>query len=548
MSLPTLCVNGGWETLLGGRASADFCGVLSEWLTTQRWFPGKGRAIRRVTIVDAVAIPTAAGGALVTLVEVRQPRSAPETYMLPVAFAAGAGVRGIRARHPGLAIARIESGDARPSGILFDAMADAGFARALFESALRQRTFEGNRSRIECSSSAAFAGSASEGSQAPVPRLSTAEQSNTTIRFGRRFILKLYRRPMPGTNPDLEIGRALTARRFPHTPPLLGAIEHRAAGVTRTLAVMHRLVPGATDGWEFALGELARFFERVRKLGDPPRLLPHVALGELMRRARAVSLRDILGDLFDASVLLGKRIAELHTALAAISDDPDFAPEPLDAASMRELSRSFVKSAAEVFRQVASRAPFLPRKSRRLALAILAERKRIIGTFRRIATFPPSGSRIRIHGDLHLGQTLRTRRDFYIIDFEGEPSAPLDERRRKQSPLHDVAGMLRSFDYAVHAALRRTISEGTATAAGVRNLRAWAAQAAAWMSGNFLAAYHAHPGIATLLPASADDDEPLLQPFLLRKALYEVAYELNHRPGWLDIPCRGVLTMIGGAR
>jgi trehalose synthase-fused probable maltokinase len=339
-----------------------------------------------------------------------------------------------------------------------------------------------------------------------------AEQSNTSVRFGEVAILKLFRRLEPGIHPELEIGRFLTEAGFANTPPLLGWIELYPSGSDpAALAVLQGLLTDATDGWSFVLQQLkdCSRAEAGDLISEPPML-------DLARR-------------------LGQRTAELHRAFAAPSEAPAFAPEPVTPIMLRawgDGARAMAVSALESLAQVAVDLPPTPREQ---VVRMLARREQL---FERIDALLPErvvAACTRLHGDFHLGQVLVTKGDVFIIDFEGEPMRPLEERRGKQAPLRDVAGMLRSFAYAA-ATIRMELKAGPDDS--------WLDDWAAVMSATFLEAYRAQVAGCPSLPADPADVERLLQLFLLEKALYEVRYELCNRPDWLGIPVAGVLALL----
>ena len=312
----------------------------------------------------------------------------------------------------------------------------------------------------------------------PAQRLS-GEQSNTSVIFDRALIMKFFRRLTPGTNPELEITRFLTERTpFRHTPRLAGALEYTTPGAEpATLAVIQELVAGAHDGWRWLLERLAR---------------RDAALADLRR--------------------LGERTAGLHLALATATDEPAFAAERITPADVDTW-------AADVVRQVeAARAALAGRALPQVG----APRAALGGLLGRL--------KLRHHGDYHLGQTLRVdaAADFMIMDFEGEPLRPMAERTRKHTPLRDVVGMLRSLAYAAATAARGGDARWTAE---------WepAARAA------FLAGYREGTGDAPFLPRAADAFEAVVAVFEVEKAAYEIVYEANNRPDWIEIPVAGLV-------
>ena len=314
----------------------------------------------------------------------------------------------------------------------------------------------------------------------PAVRQLSSEQSNTSLVFGEAVILKLIRKLQRGKNPELEMGEVLARRGFRGAPALLGALSLEGE-VEATAGVAHRFLQVDADGWSYVLEAFTR---------DPA---PGAAL---------------LGEIRE----LGARVGELHMALAD-PDDPAFAPEPLRASDLRRWTESLLGDLEETLRLAAAKVPGLSARAGRL-------RERI----RRLATAAPGGVRLRQHGDLHLGQVLRCSGRWLIFDFEGEPARTLAERREKHSPCKDIAGMLRSFSYAAAAAERRGAVPGDrAGPAGKAFLEGYRSTARA------------------LLPEDEEAGRILLDSLVLEKLLYELRYEVGHRPDWVEIPARDLL-------
>jgi predicted trehalose synthase len=368
-----------------------------------------------------------------------------------------------------------------PGGEIVDAVGDVAFCRALLELLVRGSSVAGNGGEIRGVPAAGLAERWPSGPPADLTvRRLGGEQSNTSVVLGDAFVLKQFRKLAEGINPEAEVTRFLTERTsFRNTPRLAGHLEYRdARGVTTTLAVIEALVPDAIDGWEWMLA----------RLREP----------------------DGLGTILPALRRLGERTGELHRALASDASEPAFAPEPItidDVASWTAAVSSQLAAAQRAMR--AARVSVDPELVR-AGLAHLVGR-----------------AKIRHHGDFHLGQTLfrPVGIDWMLIDFEGEPLRSLDERRRKHAALRDVAGMLRSIDYAF------------ASTPGPSPPGDWQADAA----HAFLAGYRAAAGAAPFVPPSAEAFRDVVAVFELEKAAYEIVYEANNRPAWIEIPKRGLL-------
>ena len=343
--------------------------------------------------------------------------------------------------------------------------------------------------------------------------------------IGKRAVFKAYRRLQAGVQPEIEIGRFLTeVAGFANTPPLLGAIERVGAdGAPTALA--------AAFGFVATRATAGRYTHRLSATGrwtssacTPPR-------GRTGCRARRGPARLLPG----AGRLLGQRTAELHRALATPTEDPAFAAEPITRADLKAWQRAVRRQAEAAFKALEHVLPQLDEGDRSRVQALLAHRDDGYARIDALTEPPVRAAKTRVHGDYHLGQVLVAQNDFYILDFEGEPARPLAERRAKSSPLKDVAGMLRSFDYAAWAAVASLAEVDPGTGEIVRTLaEAWRqASAAAFLGGyrETIAGCPSHP-------EDAAEAERLLNLFLLEKALYEICYDAANRPLWLRIPSR----------
>jgi maltose alpha-D-glucosyltransferase / alpha-amylase len=398
------------------------------------------------------------------------------------------------------------------------------------------------KGHLEAHASTVFAGV--RGNRHLPARVGSAEQSNTSVLYGKQVILKLFRRLQSGENPDVEIGRFLTeVARFSNIPPFLGKIAITpTGGETTTVAMLQGLVENEGDGWEWFLDGLQEFFTAVLPLPAPPETArasfaaPDSGAQEALRSHGRATL--------EAAALLGQRTAEMHLALATPSDDPAFSPESLTAEDLNRDALRIQDQLRTSFEALRAKLASLPEEVADEAAGLLARRRELLARAQAVAVADPSGNKIRIHGDYHLGQTLRTAAgggDFVLLDFEGEPARSLAERRRKQCPLKDVAGMIRSFSYAAFAGLDRFRTGHPERAQASENLAGWARAWENAAAAEFLSAYRLHMASAPGLLPSGDQADSLFSAYVLEKALYELLYELNNRPGWLRIPLDGML-------
>jgi maltose alpha-D-glucosyltransferase/alpha-amylase len=313
-----------------------------------------------------------------------------------------------------------------------------------------------------------------------------------------------------------------------------------------SLGLVQGFVPNQGDAWEYTQGALSDYFERaMAQPEDWPE--PTAPSGSLLEAASRSAEEEALlvGPFLESARLLGRRTAGMHMTLSAVKDRADFAPETFTSLYKRSLYQSMRNLTGRVFRTLARRSSHLREEERELADSLIRRKDDLLERFRGVLGLRDPGLKFRIHGDYHLGQVLYTGRDFIIIDFEGEPARPLSERRKKYSPLRDVAGMLRSFHYAAYAGLHRQQDLGMARGAkreeGVELAEFWCR----WVSAAFLQAYLDAGADGGFLPSAADLDT-FLEIFLLEKAVYELGYELNNRPDWVAIPLRGLDRVLEG--
>jgi maltose alpha-D-glucosyltransferase/alpha-amylase len=316
-----------------------------------------------------------------------------------------------------------------------------------------------------------------------------------------------------------------------------------------TLGILHGYVENEGNAWEFTLDQLARYLEDVRAgpLDTEPMQVPPGTPLELTELDPPRLVLELVGAYLEIARQLGRRTAELHLALASDPGDPAFAPEPFTTLYQRSMYQSMRNAVLRNLPLLREKHDTLPGPTVQEASALLEREGQILQAVQAIVGTRLEGSRIRIHGDYHLGQVLYTGNDFVIIDFEGEPARSLGERRIKRSPLRDVAGMLRSFDYAAHTALFSLVERGVLVEEEASRLLPWARFWSQWVSSNFLRAYLPPISSAGLIPRDRDEIERVLRVLLLDKALYELGYELNNRPGWARVPIRGILDLLDGS-
>ncbi len=529
-----------WQTLLTGagrdRLEQDW---LPAFLPKQRWFGAKSRQIASTALRDWGRL----GEVVLTLVDVSYSSGEVDTYLVPLALTFGETGEAICRNQGTTVLAAVTT--AQGEGFLHDGVLDDAADRHLLDLIAGAGEIKMQHGTVRGLPGTRLA--ELRGSEPAEPKRGSAEQSNTSILFGSRLIMKLFRRQQPGPNPDTEIGRYLSEHSgFRATAPFGGAIEYAPdSGVPSTFAMLQGLVPNEGDGWEWTLEDLQRYFEQVAMEAMPAAHQPptHISWTAKAEKPESEWVIEHVGTYLEAAALLGRRTAELHLALGQPTSDPAFAPEPVTAAELAALRSDLSSHASMAFDALRQSLSKLPGEVEEMSGLVLSRRRLAAERLERVGELASAGMRTRVHGDYHLGQVLRSRGDFVILDFEGEPARSLVERRAKQSPMKDVAGMLRSFSYAAYTGLQRVLTRRPGDA---ERLEPWTRLWEQATCRAFLRAYRltlAAAGGAKLLPESAAAFEQLLEIYVLDKALYELVYELNNRPAWVRIPLAGILAL-----
>jgi maltose alpha-D-glucosyltransferase / alpha-amylase len=546
---PSFEVSGGWDELFAGLALREFEEFLPEYIATRRWFAQKARTITKASVVDFVPLPSSPGRrsdhvAVHLIVQVELDHGSPERYSLPLSFATGTKAEELNKWHGEAVVADLMA--AGEPGVLYDAVFEPAFIKVMVELLARRRSTAGAGGKLLGLPSPSLRQFDDFLADDYTPTPLSAEQSNSSVLLGEHAIVKFIRRFEEGTNPGVEVGRFLSERaRFPYAPLSGGSVEYRPdapGSVPTTVAVLEEFISNEDDGWSYVVDALTHSLEEAlaHRQDVDLRLAPPRNLF-VLERSELEPGHLLVGAHLEWASLLGRRTAELHQALTSDERDPDFAPEPLTALDRQALYHGARSLTRKVFHD--ARALFSP--SPRVE-QVLQRENEIIDRMRKLSLLSMKAARIRCHGDYHLGQVLWTGKDFVIIDFEGEPSRSLGRRRLKRPAVVDLAGMVRSFHYAARtAALRLTRDLGTSMDSVDRTtIDTWLTFWHRWISGTFLDSYLDVAGQADYLPQDLAQLTQLFDFFLLEKAIYELGYETNSRPDWVDIPARGILDIL----
>ncbi len=485
--------------------------ILPGYVIGCRWFGGKHQTFREMRVSGNVEIPAIAGARMLFL-EVSYADGPSVTHALPLVIVADGEAESAAGQS---VVARFESGE-----VLCDAMYLPAFRMALLRTFSDSETWESGGYQIQ-------ALGAQGDLVATQSHLLGAEQSNTSVVYDYRLALKLFRKLETGAHPDAEILRALGAADFPHVPKYHGELRWKHDAEEGVIGLLTNFVENQGDGWTYALDALGRYFER--------------ALSAATQSVETAISEVIGGNVAERAIQLGECTGRLHRALEALPG-PDFAPEAFTGLYQRSLYQSLRTKARKIESELTRRLTRLPDDVQKEARTWLDHCPMLMDLYSDLLKHRITATKIRVHGDYHLGQVLLTGKDFTILDFEGEPHRSLGERLLKRSPLVDIAGMIRSFDYAVQSVLAQHAS------ADQQRLLPWADHWRTDVTRHFLDGYAATTSGADFIPPNPEDLGYLLRIFEIDKAVYEIGYELNYRPNFLFIPLRASARILHDVR
>jgi maltose alpha-D-glucosyltransferase/alpha-amylase len=549
-ALPVLKVAGGWDHVFRGKAQHALEEALPAYLARCGWFPRRPDQVKAARVQETIPVAGGSSDAQLAILRVESSDGDAEHYVLPFAFASGAKAEQVQTDLPQAVIGRVQvhwkgaRAEDPEEGILYDPIGDKGFAQALLDAIARRRRFKGAQGELQCATTPAFRQLGGSPNGPPEPTLLRTGLGQTALAYGDRLLLKFYRRLGDGMNPELEVGRFLTEKAgFSHALPVAGVLEYQQArGEPRTVALLQGFISAQGTAWQFTLDALGLSFEGA--LAGHPNVhdlpLPHRPLVELATTELPAPAREAIGSYLEAARLIGVRTAEFHAALASATDDPAFAPAPFTSFDQRSLYQTARTQARQALELLRKRQKGLPPEVREDALKLLSREEELLGRIRTILNGKLTARLTRCHGNYHLGQVLYTGKDFVLDNFEGNPFRPLSERRRKRSPLRDVAAMIRSFHYAAETAL----GDGHVRPEDVPTLEHWVRFWHRWVSVAFVRAYVEVASRSTFLPRTPAELSVLLHFYLVKRASAELCYEAEHGRDQVKVPLRGLLELL----
>jgi maltose alpha-D-glucosyltransferase/alpha-amylase len=537
--LPLLKTSVSWERVFDNYNEARLLerNVFPLFLKKCRWFGGKAKVMSKVATNLVIPLKVERDTHFLVILEVHYIQRLPELYFLPLTFVPADGVLERVEYTLQSVVCRAEiQGTA---GFIMDSSYDRQFRDFLFLNIEKNARLKGEDKGVLQFNSGVFEklDTASIDS-----RILKADQSNTAIIFNDKYFFKFYRKIEKEINPDVEIIRFLTEKtNFRHAPKFAGSVEYSdPQGKTLVVGLLQEKVENQGDAWGMTMDSVGRYYERVMSKGRNQEFPALVDKPALIFEDAPPLLQELIGRGFcERVVRLGQRTAEMHIALASDERDPAFAPEYFTPLYQRSLYSSLRKLMKDRFGLLANSLAGLDPETRGLGKDVLAMSDAIMEAFAEIHKRKINAIRTRIHGDYHLGQVLFTGKDFLIIDFEGEPGFSFSERRLKKSPLKDVAGMMRSFHYAAYG---KILLNENYRHQDLALLDQAAGQWQHYISRFYLGAYMERRGMGTNL---SEEDNIIIRTFLLEKAIYELGYELNARPEWVNIPLKGIQYLVG---
>lgn len=529
---------GGWQSLFAGpfRQSLE-TEILPPFIRAQSWFKTAAGAVESVKVVDWFEVGES-GINFVVLVQVHQ-----DLYTLALSVADGEEAEEILTGKPGAVVARLSTSTTGTT-ILYDAVENDDFCLSLLGTVEHSRTAATHAGKVMGTQTLVFGKSRGSDLETPAVRRIRTEQSNSSVVLGNRLILKLFRHLRPGTDPGYKVGRFLVEHTsFRGAPSVAGAIEYLFSESEEhyTLALLQEFIAGQGDGWTYSVDELRRFFERASahmylldKLTREP-----LSIARMLEQEFAPEAHWLLGIYIKEVATLGVRTGELHAALAAGTDDPDFATGTYSRAELNEFVDS-LKRRVESVMQTLQLGRTVEEQGERLAelFTLRARLLDIVEAARGLQSKLPSS---RCHGDFHLGRVLRVAADFVITGFTGQPVRTATALATRRTPIKDVSDMLRSLSYATFASLfvfTHSRSEE------LHRFIPWARLCQVWLMVAFLQSYLATTAGSEFLPAVREDFMLMLKALMIEKALREIEYELHNRPDWLRVPLYGLLELV----
>lgn len=547
-TLPTLEIQGPLENILNQQNMAKLIEMLPDYLRDQHWFAGRSYKIRQVKSLGEISLFPRGFAGFLMLIQVDFVEKEFQAYLIGLIFGDKDHLKKVRKRAPQHVLTRVEVPDSHFSGGLYNAVSEPQFCKVVLEYIEKRKGLKGAGGEIIAYPTKLFRKLKKGHTEELIPEVIEGDQNNTLVNFGKTFILKIFRQLEWGANPDLELSRFLSDRNFPQAPPLAGVMEFVVGKQEPvTLALLYGYVANQGQAWDYTLDHLSQFFESAQQLEMPLDEIPLIGGSPLdnLHREPDDWIKDLIGPYLVSVARMGELTGKLHKVLASEEEDPKFRPEPMDPHYQRSFYEAVRSLTSRTIKYLHKQLDNLPDRDQELANKVIKMESKILKRVEGLIQEDIQAVRIRCHGDFHLRQLLNTGKDFVIIDYEGEPGRHWSARKLKRSSFRDVASMLRSFHYATYVSLGSERAEDLMTAENAPILKKWGKFWYDWVSVTYLKSYLQECGPCSFIPESHRSKEALLSVHLLEKCIFEISFELEHRPQYLKIPLQGILQLMG---
>ncbi len=550
---PVLTVAESWKNIFSQPESKKKLeSILPNYLSGYPWFGGKDKVIQSTEIIEVISIDYEQKETALVFMEFHYTEGPTETYLIPLSYLEQSEISS--QIPPEKIIAELQIQQQDKSGILFDVLSDKNFLNMPLKAIHKNQKYEGNSGVIQGNATHVLAEIMQATTEDIQPHILSERHDKTLINFGTKLILKLFRKLEPGINPELENSNFLTQRARSENSVIAGNISQttgyleyqRQGGNLITIGILEEFIPEARDGWSYTSDALRDYFDRimVEQASVNDLEIPEITVNNSLNTEITESVYDLIGSYINLAENLGKVTADIHHTLASDPENPNFSPEQFTPFYQRSVYQYTRNQTGKILLKLKKHLPGFSQDTQQLAKSVINRQDRIMEHLSSVVERKITAMRTRCHGDYHLENVLFTGKDFVIINFEGEATRPLNERRMKRSLLRDIAVMLESFYYVANVALREEIKNGMIRPENILAMEQWSTFWYTWVSISFLKAYLQNTNSSSFLPQSEQEMQILLDVYLLEKVIYELDHELTSRPEWVEIPLTRIQQLV----
>ena len=550
---PVLTVAESWKNIFSQPESKKKLeSILPNYLSGYPWFGGKDKVIQSTEIIEVISIDYEQKETALVFMEFHYTEGPTETYLIPLSYLEQSEISS--QIPPEKIIAELQIQQQDKSGILFDVLSDKNFLNMPLKAIHKNQKYEGNSGVIQGNATHVLAEIMQATTEDIQPHILSERHDKTLINFGTKLILKLFRKLEPGINPELENSNFLTQRARSENSVIAGNISQttgyleyqRQGGNLITIGILEEFIPEARDGWSYTSDALRDYFDRimVEQASVNDLEIPEITVNNSLNTEITESVYDLIGSYINLAENLGKVTADIHHTLASDPENPNFSPEQFTPFYQRSVYQYTRNQTGKILLKLKKHLPGFSQDTQQLAKSVINRQDRIMEHLSSVVERKITAMRTRCHGDYHLENVLFTGKDFVIINFEGEATRPLNERRMKRSLLRDIAVMLESFYYVANVALREEIKNGMIRPENILAMEQWSTFWYTWVSISFLKAYLQNTKSSSFLPQSEQEMQILLDVYLLEKVIYELDHELTSRPEWVEIPLTRIQQLV----